>query len=705
MYEMRDCERKTVKIECTIHIQFDARSPSAESINRVIHTHCHRKIKRSFSPHRVAEAHPRCVSRYRHGRRRPHPATAMDENLEHELTEDNGGNRTIVDDAGDQAPTTSPRTATGRDEVADQCKATSAAATSALVVAAGHEPEEPSEGGSRTLTDRHERSAVLPYRDHARAVFSLTVPIVLSQLFQHTLPLVDLAFVGNLGKDELAAAALATVWFNLWNSAMLGFLTSVYTLLSQSYGAGDYHAFAVWTGNSLVIVPACTAALAGAVALCGPAMRLLGQDPDLADMAGQFSYRLIPGLFPYYLFLVVLTFLQTQDRPVPGVVVGILANGMNVFFNWLLIFAAGMGLQGAPWATSLTRFLEFLMIVAYVVWVRPSFRCPVSCGAPPPCEETTRSTISCRGDASESKSAPDDDEDDDDEDGDEDGDGTVLVTTWPQFDATCMTRDALRPFWKLAVSGGMSFAAETWSFEVTTILAGLLGTTALDAHAITLTLATFLYLSFPFAIGVAASIRVGQLTGDSRPEDAERSYVTSTALAAVTQGVLIAVLWPCRNVIGAWFSNDEDVVALVAELIPISCVFMMADAVEGTVGGVLRGLGRQKAALYLNILAYWVLALPIGSALTFPAGMGVQGLWWGFVIGMYVSALIILLYVRFRINWQAEAKKALLRISTVSAVFLQGRESRNEERVAPAGDALPSVQEEGTVESGIATKV
>lgn len=137
------------------------------------------------------------------------------------------------------------------------------------------------------------------------------------------------------------------------------------------------------------------------------------------------------------------------------------------------------------------------------------------------------------------------------------------------------------------LTGAMSFSAEAWSFEVTTIMAGLLGTVALDAHIITLTIATFIFLSFPFAIGIAASIRVGQLTGDHKPIDSKRSGHTSSFLACVTQAILIIVLWPCKDILGDLFSSDEEVSHLVSELIPISCIFMMGDAIQATNGGIL----------------------------------------------------------------------------------------------------------------------
>lgn len=62
------------------------------------------------------------------------------------------------------------------------------------------------------------------YRQHLKDVFHITYPIILSEIFQNTLPVMDIAFVGRLSKRDLGAAALATVWFNLWNASMMGFM-------------------------------------------------------------------------------------------------------------------------------------------------------------------------------------------------------------------------------------------------------------------------------------------------------------------------------------------------------------------------------------------------------------------------------------------------------------------------------------------------
>ena len=354
---------------------------------------------------------------------------------------------------------------------------------------------------------------VLPFKYTPRFFCHIFLMTILSHVISSCHTQQDIGFVGQLGKKELASAALVTVWFNLWNSTMIGFTTAIDTLLSQNHGANCLDNYSVWTGNSLMIIIPAMAIVSGAVALCGPAMKLFGQDHELADVAAQFSYRLIPGLFPYYVFRVQTNYLQNQNQLSPGVWIGLFANGLNALFNWVLIYKMGWGLMGAPWATMFTHLTELLLMSLYMCVNRRK-----------------------------------------------------LGDTWPKFAMENMRPSVLKPFWNMSISGVLGFTAEAWSFEVTTIMAGLLGTVPLDAHIITLTFADFVYLSFPFGVSIVASIRVGQLIGDQKLSDARQPVHTSYFLVCIIQLVLIAIILPLRNVLGKVFSSDPDIQQLVVQL-------------------------------------------------------------------------------------------------------------------------------------------
>lgn len=86
---------------------------------------------------------------------------------------------------------------------------------------------------------------------------------------------------------------------------------------------------------------------------------------------------------------------------------------------------------------------------------------------------------------------------------------------------------------------------------------------------------------------------------------------------------------PIKQVYGYLFSNDESVVHLVSQVMPLVASFQVADGLAGSCGGVLRGQGRQHLGAAFNLVAYYVLALPLGIALAFHWGHGLPGLWIG----------------------------------------------------------------------------
>jgi MATE family multidrug resistance protein len=63
---------------------------------------------------------------------------------------------------------------------------------------------------------------------------------------------------------------------------------------------------------------------------------------------------------------------------------------------------------------------------------------------------------------------------------------------------------------------------------------------------------------------------------------------------------------------------------------------------------VLRGSGRPLPAAIVNLIGYWLLALPIGGWLALRGGAGLVGLWWGLCGGLAVVALLLVAWLILR---------------------------------------------------------
>ena len=95
-----------------------------------------------------------------------------------------------------------------------------------------------------------------------------------------------------------------------------------------------------------------------------------------------------------------------------------------------------------------------------------------------------------------------------------------------------------------------------------------------------------------------------------------------------------------RQLIGL-FSKDADVLAVGASLLFLAAVFQLFDGIQGVITGTLRGLGDTRTPMIVNLVAHWLLGLPISYVLCFVIGWGVYGLWVGLSLGLIVTGTIL----------------------------------------------------------------
>ncbi|KAG1857342.1 MOP flippase [Suillus subalutaceus] len=247
-------------------------------------------------------------------------------------------------------------------------------------------------------------------------------------------------------------------------------------------------------------------------------------------------------------------------------------------------------------------------------------------------------------------------------------------------------------FLKLALPGILMVGTEWAAFEIVALAAGRLGELPLAAQSVIMTtdqsidfpytphnvLTTSIVIStLPFGFGVVASNRIGNLIG-ARTAIGARNAAHAIAFISVIVGFIVMIIMlAARNKFGYIFSDDEDVVRLVSKVMPLVASFQVstfharylqireyleiADGLANSCGGVLRGQGRQHLGAMFNLVAYYILALPIGITLAFKTGIGLQGLWIGQVIGLFTVGLSEYGMVWLGTNWDREIQKGIKR--------------------------------------------
>ena len=109
---------------------------------------------------------------------------------------------------------------------------------------------------------------------------TLALPIMASSLLSFLMSLVDLFMVSHLGVHELAAAGLANTYFNTLQHPIVGAATALDTLLSQSFGASQFSAYASWTQSGLLLLLLLSLPFAALLAVARCATRTALSCPD-----------------------------------------------------------------------------------------------------------------------------------------------------------------------------------------------------------------------------------------------------------------------------------------------------------------------------------------------------------------------------------------------------------------------------------------
>ncbi|CAH1777023.1 unnamed protein product [Owenia fusiformis] len=439
------------------------------------------------------------------------------------------------------------------------------------------------------------------YWDEFKEVLKLAWPVIITQLWQMLIAPISLVFCGHLGKIELDAVALANTMINVFGISIgTGLATACDTLFSQAYGGNNKKMVGVYLQRSLLMI------FLGAVVLvplhlnAEGLLRAIGQDHQVAKGAGEYLLIFIPGLFINFLYQVITKYLQNQNIVFPSLFIGAIANVVNAVLHYVVIYVWNFGIQGSAVVQVISYGTMLLLHIIYILVSK------------------------------------------------------IYVETWGGW-----TLDAFQhwgTYMKLAIPGMLMICIEWWSFEIGTFLTGILGLTQQGTQSIVMQIDGLVY-NIPLGLGIACSIRVGQYLGSDLPSYAVQSFRVCTTMVwvcSITVGLIFVSL---RFYIPRAFTDDNDVIEISANLLPIIALYQFFDGNCAVAQGAIRGSGRQLPGAIAMFIGYYIIALPIGIPLMFLTNLRAAGLWWGLTLGLILVSSTLVLIVCFT-NWDNAAKQA-----------------------------------------------
>ncbi|MGE5432920.1 MAG: MATE family efflux transporter [Syntrophomonadaceae bacterium] len=428
------------------------------------------------------------------------------------------------------------------------------------------------------------------YRYHFKNTAKLAYPVAIGQMGHVMMGVVDSLFVGKLGAVPLAAASIANSLFFLIFVVGLGVTFAISPLVAIASSSNKLKECGLILRNGLVINITVAFLLISVILTGSGFLKYLNQPGDVARLAAIYIRIIGFSILPMMIFQTFRQFIEGLSIMRPAMIINIVANVVNAFGNWVLVFGKlglpALGFEGSAIATLITRCFMAIVITVYVLRSERFKKFDLKLGI-----KNLNARIS-------------------------------------------------KKILGIGFSSGFQYFFEVGAFSSAAVMIGWIGTLPLAAHQIALNLASIPYMAAT-GISAAAAIRVGNATGRGDHAEIRRagfSAMILTAFLEIVSGIIFVLF---RDFLPSLYINNSQVISIASSLLIIAAFFQISDGVQAVALGALRGITDVKIPTFITFISYWILGLPAGYLFAFYSGFGVRGVWFGFIVGLTASALLL----------------------------------------------------------------
>ncbi|MBD8876831.1 MATE family efflux transporter [Roseibium polysiphoniae] len=437
------------------------------------------------------------------------------------------------------------------------------------------------------------------WRSDIRPTLALGLPLAGAQIAQMAINTTDVLMIGRLGAEELAASVLAfNMWMLLWFFGM-GIIQAVIPLGAQARGrraARDLRRtvrMGVWVAVLYCLPAWCITFFAEEILVA------LGQDPDIAEIAGGYMDALQWSLLPALVIMAIRGFLTVMERSQIVLYATLAGLVVNAALDYVLIFGEfgfpRLELVGAGIASVFTSAATTAILLIYTSRQRQLKRYAVL--------------------------------------------GRLWRSDWQVFFKIL----------RLGLPIGITLVAEGALFAASSILMGWLGTIPLAAHGIALQLASITFM-VPVGLSQAALSRVGYAAGKKDFDGVGRAGWTALVITVAFMSCFAVVFWIVPAPLVSLYLDlnnpqSAEVLYLATSFLAVAAIFQIVDGGQIIGTNNLRGLGDTTVPLIYAVIGYWVIGISLSLGLGFGAGLGGVGIWSGLAGGL--AFVGILTNIRF----------------------------------------------------------
>ena len=435
------------------------------------------------------------------------------------------------------------------------------------------------------------------------STLKLSAPLILGQIAQRLMFFINAVMMGHLGAEELAVGTLAMAVLNPILLCTSGVLTAVAPLTAQAIGAGDVSGGRIYFQQGIWLSGLFSALAIPMLYCTGSSLMLMGQSAELSQQAGDLAKAFCLMLPAYMVMLVARNFLAAHGQTMMALVALVLGAALNFFLGYLIVsdvWGLGQyGLFGIGMSSAISCLAIALGLLIHISMNR-----------------STAALDPYKG---------------------------LWRIHWP----------ALKSLLVVGLPIGGAILLEITFFSASSMLMGYQGADALAAYALSGQL-NGLAFAIPTGIGVAAMVRVGWAYGAGSLIALRRACYLAIALGVAT-GTILALLYtgfPMSFIsvfIDVNLQENQQVLRMATVFLSIVAVLQLADAIQGIISHILRGMSDTFVPLLLVLMGYWIFGFPSALFLSGAAGFGGYGVYAGLLIGVCAVAVMLWLRLGYRL--------------------------------------------------------
>ena len=421
------------------------------------------------------------------------------------------------------------------------------------------------------------------------AIVLLAIPMILELSLESVFAVVDMFFVGKLGKEAVQTVGLTEGFITIVYTLAMGLSMGTTAVVARRIGEKNEKGAAHAGMQAIIIALVITVIISiTGVVFAADILRLMGATPEVVKMGTPFTRVMLGGS----IVIIMIFLINGIFRGAGNAAIAMRSLWLASIINIILcpIFIHFWGLTGAAIATTVGRGTGVIYQCYYLM----------------------------------------------------NGSSTIHM----KAEHFKIDFGVIRNLVKISAPATIQFFFASGSWIVLTILVAYTGGTSASAgYQIAIRNVVFFILP-AWGLSNAAATLVGQNLGANQPERAEKSVMLTAKCNAVFMGFVTLIFLLFARPIIDIFTDDAEVLKTGTMALQIICSGYVFYGIGMVMVQALNGAGDTRTPTYINFVGFWLFQIPFAFMLTNWTQLGVTGSFIAIPVAETLIAIVAWMYFR-----------------------------------------------------------